>query len=329
MDRGLEIDPLNPTLSVNIADRESRNGNFERAERLLLRLTQLPEPPGLALWDLNTFYTDWGRHDQAVRWAKETAKGYANTPRVMGFGALAFSYQRLGMSADAEYWLGVLLERMPVGPGHFVFPSYISRQRGDYEHLQRMINALNAETKVMLTSKPAFPTAAYAAANIVAGNFEVGIELFESLFDATLSNLEQHVSRSNAIDMLHALAYAYDRVGESEKSRNLLMDIARVVDAEDSEPLVSPIRAEHRATNRLMLGDTRGALQSLSKAVELGWTNYFWIEGDPVWDQPLQSPGFQDLLIEVTTELDRQRAVVEAEDAKHDFRAEIEALLSE
>ena len=75
-EQGLLVDPLNPVLSVNIADRLRRLGEHERAEQLLLRLTYLPEPPGMAYSALVRLYFDTGEFDKSVRWAKEVVLAY-------------------------------------------------------------------------------------------------------------------------------------------------------------------------------------------------------------------------------------------------------------
>ena len=63
-------------------------------------------------------------------------------------------------------------------------------------------------------------------------------------------------------------------------------------------------------------------------AIESGWNNYQWISTDPLWEEALARPDFQELLDVVRTELARQRDVVTQANAAHDFRAELEALYS-
>jgi hypothetical protein len=84
-----------------------------------------------------------------------------------------------------------------------------------------------------------------------------------------------------------------------------------------------------------LLGNTEGALQILKTMTGSGWSKYYGpgkyyeIINDPAWADTIEAPEFQALLSEMKDEVDRQRAIVEAEDAKHNFRAEIEALLSD
>jgi hypothetical protein len=78
-----------------------------------------------------------------------------------------------------------------------------------------------------------------------------------------------------------------------------------------------------------MLDDQDGALRALERAVELGWIDYYGIIDRPEWADTIDTLAFQQLLAEVKQEIDRQRAIVEAADAEHDFRAEVEQLLAQ
>ena len=75
-EQGLLVDPLNPVLSMNLADRLKQLGERERAEQLILRLTHLPDPPGIALYGLVRLYGDTGEFDKALHWVKEYALAY-------------------------------------------------------------------------------------------------------------------------------------------------------------------------------------------------------------------------------------------------------------
>jgi len=64
-------------------------------------------------------------------------------------------------------------------------------------------------------------------------------------------------------------------------------------------------------------------------SVYYGPGKYYEIINCPAWAETIKAPEFRALLSEMKEEVDRQRAIVEAADAEHDFRAEMEALLSE
>jgi adenylate cyclase len=328
MDRGLAIDPLNPTLSVNVANNEARNGDFERAEQLMLRLTYLPETPGVALFELTALYFEWGRLDQALHWAKEIVRAFAGTNNTVRFATVAWSFERLGMSDDADYWINVYLAQTPSDPGRFLFPSYLLRVRGDWEQQRLLIKEFEQSPEFIMTEQPGFIAAIYGTANLFARNYDKGIGIFESRFDISFSGIAEYMEDSDAYEITHFLAYAYAQVGQTETSLRLLTELAEVLDEEDSGPLQVPSMLEHRATVRASLGDHQGALEALREAADLGWTNYFWIANDPSWHATLAEPGFGEFLAEIRAEIELQRAIVEQANEQHDFRVEMELLLS-
>ncbi len=88
----------------------------------------------------------------------------------------------------------------------------------------------------------------------------------------------------------------------------------------------SPRNLEMLALTRILAGDTSKALEAVRQAVELGWANYYGVVNDPAWAATLEKPGFQALLAEAKANNDRQREIVEAVDAEHDFRHEFAQL---
>ncbi len=57
----------------------------------------------------------------------------------------------------------------------------------------------------------------------------------------------------------------------------------------------------------------------------MGWRNYFFVLNDLRCRETLKSPEFKSLMSWVKADIDRQRARVEAIDAKEDFRAYVES----
>ena len=113
-ERGLEIDPLSPVLIRNLAGNESNRGNMDRAEKLLLRLAGLPEPPFWIFDSLRVLYSDWGRYADAVESAKNDARLSARYGGDQRPETIASGYTALGLVEDAEYWFA-LFRPWPVG----------------------------------------------------------------------------------------------------------------------------------------------------------------------------------------------------------------------
>jgi TolB-like protein len=120
-EQGLLVDPLNPVLTVNLANRLKKSGEPERAEQLLLRLTDLPDPPGRAYMGLAQYYRDSGDFDKSLHWGKEATRAY-NEP-LLG-PMMASYYEQLGLSEDADYWVAVAQAHMPQPVQKFWFKAW-------------------------------------------------------------------------------------------------------------------------------------------------------------------------------------------------------------
>ena len=182
-EQGLLIDPLNPALSHNMADRLKMHGERERAEQMLLRLTYLPEPPQLAYTGLASLYRDTGQLDKALHWAKRLGLASA-TSMTSDFSAfLAGRYERLGLTEDASYWVADAVAHTPEPARRFLYQATQYQTRGDLagirEELDKLHEALGTETVALQGDQ----AAVYAGANIYVGNFDVGIDALESEFD--------------------------------------------------------------------------------------------------------------------------------------------------
>ena len=326
-DQGLVVDPLNPSLSVNIANRHLRSGRTQQAEQLMMRLTYLPDPPGLAFWELLGLYTDAGQYDKAVFWAKEVLRRYFDTSNVTPYGSVAWSYERLGLSADADFWMGKAISLEPNAVLQYIWESYLWKLRGDTGKMRAGLEKLNEDPNIDFDRLPQFASAIYAVSHIQIGEHAKAIELFERAFGDEPIAIMEMLDTMAALEISHSLAFAYQQVGRIDDAKNLLEQLATYITNSTGAALYTyPPGYEILALNRGLSGEAEGALQALRMAVDAGWNNYFWIRNDRVWANILKTPGFADLLDKVRIEIERQIVIVERVDAEHDFRAEIEAL---
>jgi hypothetical protein len=172
--------------------------------------------------------------------------------------------------------------------------------------------------------------AEYASANILVGNFDVGIDVFEKTFDfASLSTLQHGGTFRLGLVFSHVLAYAYQQVGRDDDAHVLLtrvhdqLNVLVVEQNMDFGPLHHLF-----AQNFGLRGDFDAAADAFQAAIKAGWLRYLWVVNDPTWAQTIADPRIARMLDEVKVELERQRAVVEQADAEHDFRAEFAAMRS-
>ena len=328
-DEGLAIDPLNPSLSVNIANREARLGNTDYAEQLIKRLTDLPDPPGLAYWELMGLYTDTGQYDKAADIVKQTIRAYAGTPNVTAISALTWTYQRLQMEAEAEYWSQRQAELTKNPMQHFMFTAYTKKLKGDSPGSACLPESVPVNQPSDYRRLPPFLVAIAASCNIMAGRVSDGIAIFEASFDIEQVDALDKLDPESAYEFMHALAFGYQRMEEYEKAAALLTALEENILGWLTVSEASyPPGLEALALNQLLQGDFDMALRYLGYAIESGWNNYQWISTDPLWEEALARPDFQELLDVVRNELARQRDVVTQANAAQDFKAEFEALYS-
>jgi TolB-like protein/Flp pilus assembly protein TadD len=332
-ERGLEIDPLNPPLVVNVANRASREGNFERAETLLLRLVSLPEPPGMAYFQLWELYDAWGHLADSAATAKQAARVFAPAGDTEAFARLAWSYANLGMTEDADYWKTLVLEREQDDLETLDFTLHLLKLRDADSALGQRLRQLVNQTEFHEGEHSPWTLAQLGMVNIQLGNFHKGSEQLEQgikLFQGTpegagpADRIDVSAIRASSEDIafvLHLLAFSYLQVGRSDDAKAIL------------QQLTDQLGLENNALHYALMGDSEGALQALRSTMGggpekyYGPGKYYEIINEPAWAETIKAPEFQELLAEVKEEVDRQRVLVETADAEHDFRAEMRQLL--
>ena len=325
-ERGLLVNPLDPILSSNKARRLSRQGEHERAEQILLRLTHLPEPPGPAYTGLAFLYAETGQLDKSIRWAKRYGLASASSLTSIYSAFLAAHYEQLGLTEDADYWVSDAIAQTPEPGRRFFIRAAQLRLRGDHAGLQEVIDKLNAAPGTEIDQLHISEAGLYASANIFAENFDVGIDVFENVYDLGSLSLGNDVSFSSDLEYLHVLAYGYQRVGRDDEANALLARLHEHLNVLVVEQKMNSGEVHHlRAQNFGMRGDFDDAADALEAAIKVGWMRYFWVSGSPLWTETIANPRIAGMLDDVKVELERQRAIVQQADAEHDFRAELEA----
>ena len=334
-EKGLAVDPLNPPLLANVASEEARAGNFDRAEQLLMRLINLPQPAPLAFHELYSQYEKQGRFAEAVAIAKELARLDGLSVDTGASDLLAWAYGNLGMTEDADYWTGLVHDIGQVDLGTLDLTYNVLRTRTADSELGARLQQLVNQTEFLAGEQNPWTLAQFGLVNIQVGNFEKGAEQLEygiRLMQAgpnqtePASEIDISAFRDDPADIvyvMHLLAFALREVGDVAAANNIL------------QSLTGEFGLEDHALHQALLGNEKGALQILQTMTGSGWSvyygpgKYYEIINCPAWAETIKAPEFRALLSKMKEEVDRQRAIVEAADAEHDFRAEMEALLSE
>jgi TolB-like protein/tetratricopeptide (TPR) repeat protein len=336
--QGLEVEPLDPMLVLNVIDIESRDRNFERAEQLALRLTKLPQPSWFTYKTLGDLYSKWGRYDKEISAAKDVARhrGYLEN--------LARTYPSLGMIENSSYWSEQARSRYPVGTQVItaIHTTYeIARKSGDNSQLEADLDYLDEQRVFEAGNVPDYVLVGVGIACIQAGRYQDGIDHFiqahiqehggeqvdyaEHGYDIT--RLSEEMPPWFVIFPAQRLAFAFQQTGRPDIANRLLQDIDDVYWPGGMPEKGEPSMLEYFALNRGLSGNNEDALLALQQAADMGWAGYYEIANDPVWAETLKAPGFKALLDDLKAANDRQRANVEAIEAEHDFRAEVEALM--
>ena len=327
-EQGLLVDPLNPVLSYNMAERLQSLGEYERAEQLLLRLTYLPDPPWMAYTGLARQYSDTGELDKSLHWAKEVSLAFKF--QVPGFNAyIAGCYERLGLTEDADYWVADAVVHTPQPAQRFFYKASQFQIRGDLAGIRTEIDKLRTALGTDVDGLQGFHAAKYAVANIYVENFDVGIDVLESAFDLDSLSKVDDLKTLRELESLHVLAYAYQQVGRGDDANVLLTRLHEQLNAYVVEHNMDYGPLHHLLTQNFGLrGDFDAAADALEAAIKTGWLRYIWVMNDPTWAETIADPRIARMLDDVKVELERQRAVVEQVDAEHDFRAELAAMRS-
>jgi serine/threonine-protein kinase len=332
-EQGLLVDPLNPILSASIAGRLTELGKHERerAERILLRLVYLPARPAHAYVVLWWHYFTTGQFDKTLHWAKDNIRAYiaAEGPHSRHAGYLAWDYERLGLTEDADYWMADAMVHTPQPEDRFYYKGWQLRIRGDLTGIQVEIDKLQTALGTDIDGLQGIHAAMYAAANISVANFDAGIDVFENAFDSESLPIVYDMGIYQGLDFSNVLAYAYQQVGRNDEADVLLNRLHEQLNTYVVEENIDFGQLHHvRVQNFGLRGDFDAAADALEAAIKAGWSRYIWVMSDPTWAEMITHPRIARMLDDVKVELERQRAVVEQADAEHDFRAEYAAMQS-
>lgn len=339
-ERGLEIDRLNPVLIRNASEDDSYRGNFDRAENLLLRLTGLPEPPFWTYYELWQLYDAWGRYADAIDAAKNLARLSARAGGAPSVDSLALGYASLGLVDDAEHWYAVFRseqehEKPPLGTAYDLssLGAGLDRLRADLDRVEILVSRDDPHDTANLLAYGGLGWIQIGEPEKGADWLERGTAIYQR--DMRPGNppdgidyalLDEFWRTKLVVHLAQRLAFAYRLTGNGPGMQQALRFLEQA--SAQAELPTHPQRLESLALTSILLGDSESALAYLREALDLGWANCYGIGNDPAWAESLEKAEFQAVLAEAKANNDGQRAIVEATDAEHDFRAEFERFLS-
>jgi len=292
MEQGLAIDPLNPPIVANMASKYSNRGDFDRAERMVLRLTQLPEPPRLTDGTLFEIYFEWGRYADALAWYS----GPFSAP----------AYEALGLTERVDEMLEAYAQEDPIGVMELELVALHSRGR----HKEAWHNLDIFIQKYVDGYENVDPDYLGRAliSQVLAGEYDTAISIFRSQTNEIPAVLVEEMFGRHGVDTQNALAFAYMKTGNSAKAREMLeYRHDKVLRLGHS---TQPALLETLSLSQVLQGKDDDAYETLAKAVDNGWANYYRAIHDPRWGDTLTKPRFIELLRRVQDNLATQREIV-------------------
>jgi TolB-like protein/tetratricopeptide (TPR) repeat protein len=310
-ERAVSIDPLHGAVASNLAMDYAARGDTDRAEQILLRLLELPEPRLGPFLTLRDFYLDTG---QLV---KMNAAGKRNAlSGIHVYYGLAMNYAVLGRWDDAERWVNLSKEDFPNFPFIPIFPQLIPYWQGRYGEAAALYRAVEQRLERLQPTAGYF----YGEYRALAGDFDGAVATLEPLLEPLLVQVAVNVRDEWQMVGIHALAWAYHQTGRRDEALSLLGDVDRGFASLETKGLLHNGRLLFSyAQNALLLGDHDVALDRLERAVEAGWRRYLIQRHDPRWTILHDHPRYVALMQRVMADVGRQRTEVERIDAKDDF----------
>jgi tetratricopeptide (TPR) repeat protein len=281
----------------------------------------------MAYTGLARLYWDKGELDKSLHWAKEVARAYYESP--VGAMTVAWRYEYLGLTEDADYWMADGLGHTPQPADRFISKAMQFQRRGDLAGMRAEIDKLRTALGTDIDGLQGLHAGKYAITNIFVENFDVGIDVLESTFDLESLSKVDDLKTLMELEALHVLAYAYQQIGRGDEANALLARLHEQLNTYVVEHDMDFGPLHHLfAQNFGLRGDFDAAADAVEAALKAGWLRYIWVMNDPTWAQTIADPRIARMLADVKIELKRQRAVVEQTDAEHDFRAEFAAMRS-
>jgi TolB-like protein len=324
LERAVRIDPLHPSLAVNLAQRLYAEGRGDEARRIVERQLAQPSPNPFVLHALAVM------HGSAGRLVDELAvKKLAALKSFDGWTAfdLAGTYARLGDWPQAETWI----ERMHREDPELLKPVFDevplpAWQGRDEIAARRLLDALVRKhlTFAELGEEQRLIAGAYLARG---GEYSAAIELLEPAVraehpsSAEGPNLELHGA--------HALAWAYEHTGAPDRAERLLAAMMRECDAARAAGSLEDSWSLHRcAQTEALRGNREPALALFEQSIEAGWRDYYLQHHDPYWASLEDEPRYRALMARVKADVDRQRAEVQQIESREDFAAKLDAAIA-
>lgn len=287
LEQALELNPLEPVINVNLAALMSASGEADAARSLLERVLAITPNDPLVLRSLASIESQSGHLDRALEFARRAHRSDPSAPSTVSSLVHALSALEAWDEAQA------LVDGLPEdSPYRWSLAQGLILQRGGSELLpwvsarvEALLNgggALSAQDRDLLVQ---------AATVRLSPSPEDAIRWLRRLVPEP-SAIERSI---NLLDAGSLLVTALERQGQSgaaQAYRDVLAEAARrFLD----RPVETGQLAFSRALMAEFLGERQQSLQSLQRAIELGFRQAWLLRHDPRLAELRRDPGYAAL----------------------------------
>jgi len=314
LERALRIDPIHGVIGGNVAMNLEQRGEVERAEAILLRFIDLPNPTWGAIWRLAELYLATGRLvDENAMY-----KRLALTGLVPDTG-LALNYALLDLPDRARYWAERVERESQLELWAIVTRPLTLSWLGRYAEAVDAYRENLATRGMTLSDLTPWLESHMGRLQALAGDHVGAVATLAPLL--TDSGADGDFD-DEEVEARWALAWSYVQLGAPDRAEQLLRPLKDRQQKMREQGLAHSSNALFAtAQTALQLGAETLALDRFEAAVRAGWRQYYKYHHNPIWSTVADNPRYQALMAEVKADVDRQRAEVERIDAEEDFPA--------
>lgn len=321
----LRLDPLDPVLNQNLAVRFVNQGRYEEAHKRYLRMLDAPDPGAQPYFSLGDLETEFGHLEAALDWNKQAVLAWREPGAI---NAIVQSYVDLGMHAEAERWVE-LVEASGARPGTKLgLRGEWQIRVGRFEEALAGFEAYLRLREREISGLPISLRQIGGALLVLAGRREEGIAVLDAVFGDPVFIPAASGGGTEGANFALIMAYGMQLSGQETEADRVLAQVhdwLRGLRAAGSagDPSAYALEAKIHA----MEGNNADALESLRRAVGLGWRRYFAELENPCWGSLREEPGYRALISIVEDDVEAQRRRVEAAGRDAAFASEVRSIL--
>lgn len=310
LEKGLEVDPLNPALLGNRGANLQAMGRPDEALIVYRRLLQLPERVAAAHISLSGLHYSRGELTEALRHSRMIERDTASTGGADKNLAAAPVYARLGMIEEAD-------RRLRASMAEPFAVRWLSR----FEMTLRTLGRLNELEPLAQRFGVAEPLAPWVEkylgrSAVLRGDWDRGIARLAPFYrQAPRDGLGGWGDDLVEIDSRLALIHALKEKGRSDEAASSLAQVLEGHRKGKSQGLTqTPEELYLYAMTLALVIPPRDddVFASLDQALTRGWSEHRLAENDPRWRRLKSDPRFATAMAKAAESVARERAKVNA-----------------